>query len=152
MNPRPGPITPVQGEDACPPILPAVAADRGCWVGIDVAKAHLDIATWPVQDRLRVTREAGWAALSRLAAPRDPDNDREATGGLETLVAGTLIAAEFPTDKPVKMLPFGYGIQPTPRPWNDEETQAPGGLICFKRRRQLVTMLTAEKNHLASAH
>ena len=169
------PITPVQGEAACPPVLPVVAADRGCWVGIDVAKAHLDIATWPVQDRLRVTRdEAGLAALLAWLRPRIPTLIvLEATGGLETLVAGTLIAAEFPTAvvnprqardfakalgalaktdalDAVMLARFGYGIQPTPRPWKDEETQALAALL--QRRRQLVTMLTAEKNHLASAH
>jgi hypothetical protein len=26
-----------------------------CWVGIDVAKAHLDVAIWPTRERLRVT-------------------------------------------------------------------------------------------------
>ncbi|MEI2769205.1 MAG: hypothetical protein V9G98_00110 [Candidatus Competibacter sp.] len=36
-----------------------------CWVGIDVAKAHLDVATWPVVECLRVGRdEAGLAQLS----------------------------------------------------------------------------------------
>ncbi|MGB5062632.1 MAG: hypothetical protein WBQ37_02560 [Candidatus Competibacter sp.] len=30
------------------------------WVGIDVAKTHLDVAIWPTRKRLRVTRdEAG---------------------------------------------------------------------------------------------
>ncbi|NJM13013.1 MAG: hypothetical protein HC889_15120 [Synechococcaceae cyanobacterium SM1_2_3] len=45
---------------------------------------------------------------------------------------------------------FGQSIQPEPRPWKDEETQA---LTAFlQRRRPLITMLTAEKNRLDSAH
>ena len=33
------------------------ALPSACWVGIDVAKAYLDVATWPTQERLRVTRD-----------------------------------------------------------------------------------------------
>ena len=44
-----------------------------CWVGIDVAKAHLDVAIWPTQERLRVTRdEAGRAELMAWLRPRAP--------------------------------------------------------------------------------
>lgn len=45
---------------------------------------------------------------------------------------------------------FGHSIQPVPRPWKDDETQALAALL--QRRRQVVTLLTAEKNRLASAH
>ena len=45
---------------------------------------------------------------------------------------------------------FGQAIRPEPRPWKDEEAQALTALI--QRRRQVVAMLTAEKNRLASAH
>lgn len=44
---------------------------------------------------------------------------------------------------------FGQAIRPEPRPWKDEEAQALTALI--QRRRQVVDMLTAEKNRLASA-
>lgn len=173
------PLTTAQHGAALPPVPPTVAvalpAGPGCWVGIDVAKAHLDVATWPAQDRLQVTRdEAGLAELLAWLRPRTPTLIvLEATGGLETLVAGTRIAAGFPTavvnPRPardfakalgalaktdaldaVMLARFGYGIQPTPRPWKDEETQALAALL--QRRRPWVTMRTAEKNHLASAH
>ncbi len=140
-----------------------------CWVGIDVAKAHLDVAIWPTQERLRVTRdEAGMAELIAWLRPQAPALIvLEATGGLETLIAGMLIEAQFPTAvinprqardfaKALGVLAktdaarFGQSIQPEPRPWKDEETQALTALL--QRRRQLVAMLTAEKNRLASAH
>ena len=146
-----------------------------CWVGIDVAKAHLDVAIWPTQERLRVTRdEAGMAELIAWLRPQAPALIvLEATGGLETLIAGMLIEARFPTAvinprqardfaKALGVLAktdaldagvlarFGQSIQPEPRPWKDEETQALTALL--QRRRQLVAMLTAEKNRLASAH
>ena len=146
-----------------------------CWVGIDVAKAHLDVAIWPTQERLRVIRdEAGMAELIAWLRPQAPALIvLEATGGLETLIAGMLIEARFPTAvinprqardfaKALGVLAktdaldagvlarFGQSIQPEPRPWKDEETQALTALL--QRRRQLVAMLTAEKNRLASAH
>ena len=156
--------------DSVPPPL-----DGECWVGIDVAKAHLDVAIWPTQERLRVTRdEAGLAELIAWLQPRTPTLIvLEATGGLETLVAGMLIEAQFPTavinprqardfaevlgylakmdalDAGV-LARFGHAIQPPPRLWKDEETQALAALL--QRRRQLVEILTAEKNRLASAH
>lgn len=163
---------PVEAEslDLTPPPLSV-----GCWVGIDVAKAHLDVATWPAQDRCHVSRdEAGMTELMAWLRPRAPALIvLEATGGLETLVAGMLIEAQFPTAvinprqardfaKALGVLAktdaldaevlarFGHSIQPPPRPWKDEETQALTALL--QRRRQLITMLTAEKNRLASAH
>jgi transposase len=146
-----------------------------CWVGIDVAKAHLDVAIWPTRERLRVTHdEAGMAELIAGLRPRAVALIvLEATGGLETRVAGMLIEAQFPTAvinprqardfaKALGVLAktdaldagvlarFGQSIQPQPRPWKDEETQALTALL--QRRRQLIAMLTAEKNRLASAH
>jgi transposase len=151
----------------------ALAAE--CWVGIDVAKAHLDVAIWPTQERWRAPRdEAGLAALIAWLQPRTPTLIvLEATGGLETLVAGMWIEAHFPTAvinprqardfaKALGVLAktdaldalvlarFGQRIQPEPRPWKDEETQALTALL--QRRRQLIAMLTAEKNRLTSAH
>ncbi len=146
-----------------------------CWVGIDVAKTHLDVAIWPTRERLRVTRdEAGMAELIAGLRPRAVALIvLEATGGLETRVAGRLIEAQFPTavinprqardfakalgrlaktdalDAEV-LARFGQAIRPEPRPWKDAEAQALTALI--QRRRQGVAMLTAEKNRLASAH
>lgn len=157
------------------PSVPVGALPSECWVGIDVAKASLDVAIWPTQERLRVTRdEAGLAELIAWLQPRTPTRIvLEATGGLETLVAGRLIEAQFPTAvinprqardfakalgylaktdalDALVLARFGQSIQPEPRPWKDEETQALTALL--QRRRQLITMLTAEKNRLDSAH
>ncbi len=146
-----------------------------CWVGIDVAKAHLDAATWPIPERVRVTRdEASLAELIAWLRPRTPQLIvLEAIGGLETLVVGTLIEATFQTAvinprqardfaKALGRLAktdalgaevlarFGHAIRPEPRPWQAEAAQELAAVL--QRRRQVVAMLTAEKNRLASAH
>jgi transposase len=97
----------------------------------------------------------------------------EATGGLETPVVTALVEAGWPvavinprqardfakaTGRLAKtdaldaevLAHFGHAIRPEPRPWKDAEAQALTALI--QRRRQVVAMLTAEKNRLASAH
>ena len=170
---RPGLVA--SGGAALPGLLDVEAAPAACWVGIDVSKAHLDVAIWPTQERLPVTRdEAGMVELIAWWRPRVPTLIvLEATGGLETLVAGMLMEAQFPTAvinprqardfaKALGVLAktdaldalvlarFGHSIQPPVRPWKDEETQALGALL--QRRRQLMVMLTAEKNRLGSAH
>lgn len=146
-----------------------------CWVGIDVAKAHLDVATWPILERVRVTRdEAGLAELIawlRAHAATDRAGSHRRAG--DPLVVGTLIEATFPTavinprqardfakalgrlaktdalDAEV-LARFGHAIRPEPRPWPAEAAQELAAVL--QRRRQVVAMLTAEKNRLASAH
>jgi len=77
------------------PVVTAVEAAMAgeCWVGIDVAKAHLDVATWPVVERLRVSRdEAGLAQLVAWLQARTPNLIvLEATGGLEAPVVAALV-------------------------------------------------------------
>jgi transposase len=152
-----------------------VALAGECWVGIDVAKAHLDVATWPAGERMRVARdEAGLAQLVAWLQARPPNLIvLEATGGLETLVVGALVEAHLPAavinprqardfakalgrlaktdalDAEV-LARFGQATRPDPRPWKDEDAQELTALI--QRRRQVVDMPTAEKNRLASAH
>jgi transposase len=149
--------------------------DRECWVGIDVAKVHLDVATWPTVEHLRVTRDdAGLAELAGWLQARTPTLIvLEATGGLETPVVAALVETRLPTavinprqardfakalgrlaktdvlDAEV-LARFGQAIRPDPRPWKDEETQELAALI--QRRRQVVEILTAEKNRLSIAH
>lgn len=145
------------------------------WVGIDVAKAHLDVATWPVVERQRVVRDEG--GLDRLVGWLRARNPKlivlEATGGLEIPVVTALLEADFPvavinprqsrdfakaTGRLAKtdaldatvLAHFGCAIQPVPRPWKDAEAQALTALI--QRRRPIVERLTAEKNRVASAH
>lgn len=159
------------------PVVAALESARTneAWVGIDVAKAHLDVATWPAQERLRVSRDAaGLAELTAWLQGRTPPLIvLEATGGLEVPVVTALVAAGLPTAvinprqardfakatghlaktdalDAVVLARFGAAIRPEPRPWKDEETQELNALI--QRRRQVVEMLTAEQNRLASAH
>lgn len=68
---RPGLAAPA---GAAGPGLPDTeAAPSACWVGIDVAKAHLDVAIWPTQERLRVTLdEAGMTELMAWLRPQAP--------------------------------------------------------------------------------
>lgn len=158
-----------------PPVCDAPAPPLECWVGIDVAKAHLDVATWPTRERLQVPRnEVGLGTLAAWLGPRAPTLlVLEATGGLETLVVTALVEAGLPvavinprqardfakaTGRLAKtdaldaevLAHFGAAIRPEPRPWKDTQAQELTALI--QRRRQIVEMLTAEKNRRASAH
>jgi transposase len=148
---------------------------KQCVVGIDVSKARLE---WAVHDRAEggeVTNdEAGCGELlHRMLALKPKLIVVEATGGLETLIVGSLAAAGLPvavvnprqvrdfakatghwakTDLlDAKVLAhFGEAIKPPVRALKDEDTQALTALMV--RRRQLVDMLTAERNRLGSAH
>jgi transposase len=96
----------------------------------------------------------------------------EATGGLEVPLTGALAAARLPvvvvnprqvrdfakaTGQLAKtdaidaqvLARFAEAIRPAPRPLPDEQTQALAALVT--RRQQLIDMLIAEKNRLASA-
>ncbi len=55
------PLDPAPAVMVSPAMTAADATTpAACWVGIDVAKAHRDVALWPTQERLHVTRdEAG---------------------------------------------------------------------------------------------
>lgn len=145
------------------------------WVGIDVAKAHLDVATWPTVERWHVTRDdAGLVALTEWLRARAPKGIvLEATGGLEVPVVTALVEAGFPvavinprqardfakalgrlakTDAldAAVLAHFGHALRPEPRPWKAADAQALTAVI--QRRRQVVERLTAEQNRLASAH
>lgn len=146
----------------------------GCFVGIDVSKATLDVAVLPEERRWQVDREeAGIASLVetlRALAPRLVV--LEATGGLEAPVTAALATAGLPvvvvnprqardfakatgtlakTDTlDARLLArLGETLKPTARPLKDEETQALEALLT--RRRQIVEMLTMEKNRLHTA-
>jgi transposase len=144
------------------------------FVGIDVSKAMLDIAVLPGNQTWQVEREE--QAIAALASKLRQLIPRlivlEATGGLESPVTAALAAAGLPvvvinprqardfakatgrlakTDTlDARMLAqFGLTLKPTVRPLRDEETLALEALLT--RRRQLIEMLTMEKNRLQSA-
>jgi transposase len=144
------------------------------YVGIDVSKATLDVAFGGDGDVSQMANdEGGIAALvSRLsrAAPRLVV--LEATGGYEWLVAAALAGKEVPvavvnprqvrdfaratgvlakTDKiDARVLArFAEAVRPEPRPVPTPEAKELEELL--SRRRQVVDMLTMEKNRLAIA-
>jgi transposase len=145
--------------------------DSAVFVGIDVAKAHLDVARRPAGDPWRVANdEAGIARLVRELAQQHPTLVVvEATGGLEVPVAAALAAARLPvavinprqardfaravgqwakTDALDAQLlaRFAEVVRPTPRPLPDAQAQYLSALLA--RRCQLIAMLVAEQQRL----
>ncbi len=142
------------------------------FVGIDVAKAQLDVAIGPNGESFSVANdETGIGELLRRLAPAD-FVILEATGGLEMPVASALAAAGLAvaivnprqvrdfaratgrlakTDRldAAVLARFGEAVRPEARPLADEQAQALEALVT--RRRQLIEMLTAEKNRRARA-
>jgi transposase len=143
------------------------------FVGIDVSKAQLDVAVRP-DGRFAVSNDdAGIAqVIERLSTGPPTRVVVEATGGFEMPLAGALAAAGFPVvvvnprqvrdfakaaGKLAKtdaldaqtLAHFAEVMRPELRPLPDEQTQTLAAILA--RRRQLVEMLTAEKNRLGSA-
>jgi transposase len=148
--------------------------DPGVVVGIDVSKAQLDVARYPATEAWSVPNAAeGIAALVRRLRVLAPALIvLEATGGYERAVVAALAAAGLPlvvanprqirafaravgqgakTDHldAVVLARFGAQVQPVPRPLLSAQAQALDALLT--RRRQLLEMLTAEKNRAAAA-
>ena len=144
------------------------------FVGIDVAKANLDVAERPETAPLRLPHdEPGITALvERLTAAPPTLIVLEATGGLEGPVvaalsaAGLAVAVVNPRQvrdfaKAVGHLAktdaldaqvlahFAEAIRPAPRPLPVAERQALAALLT--RRRQIMTMLVAEQQRLGTA-
>ena len=144
------------------------------FVGIDVAKATLDVAVSPTAERWTLTyTEREVAGLTtRLTGLAPALVVLEATGGLEQPLAGALAATGLPvvvvnprqvrdfakatgtlakTDAldAAVLAHFAAAVRPPPRPLPDAATQSLAALVT--RRRQLVEMLTAERNRLGSA-
>lgn len=144
------------------------------WVGIDVSKAELQIALRPSGEQWSTANsEHAFPALIQRLQPLAPALVvLEATGGLEGPVVAALGLAGVPvvvanprqvrdfakaagqlakTDRidAALLALFGERMRPTPRPLRDEDTRRLDALVV--RRRQLVDMLTAEGNRLATA-
>ena len=143
-------------------------------VGIDVAKAHLDVALRPAGDPWRVANdEAGAAALvARWGRwpPRwwswRPPAAWSASAAAALAAAGLPVAVVNPRQvrdfaKAVGQLAktdaldaallarFAEAVRPPPRPLPDAAQQGLAALLA--RRRQVVAMLTAERQRLATA-
>jgi transposase len=145
-----------------------------CYVGIDVAQAHLDVAVHPLGEewRLEYHPEGIASLVEQLTALGPTLVVLEATGGLELPLVGDLLSAQLPVvvvnprqvrdfakalGKLAKtdaldarvLAQFGEATKPQIRPLADAQTQELQAVVA--RRRQLVGMLTAEKNRLRTA-
>lgn len=145
-----------------------------CFVGIDVAKAKLDIAIDPTGERWTTGRDApSLAALSTRLAARGPQLVvLEATGGYEGPVVASLTAHGLPvavvnprrvrdfakamgrlakTDRldAAVLAQFAARLQPPVRPQPAAATQELQDWLA--RRRQLVEMITAEEHRRQQA-
>ena len=150
-------------------------SDVPCFVGIDVAKAQLDIALRPSGERWAVPNEAsGVALLVDRVQPLKPTRIvLEATGGLERAVTSALATAGLPvvvvnprqvrdvaraTGQLAKtealdaraLAHFADVIRPTPRPLPDAQTQELRALL--GRRQPLIGMRTAAQHRLAGTN
>ena len=144
------------------------------YVGVDVAKAQLDVAVRPTGDRWEVSRdEAGVRQLVSCLKALEPVMVLlEASGGLELPVVAALAAEAVPvvvvnprqvrdfaraTGKLAKtdaldaavLAHFAEAVRPPVRPLRDAETQVLNSLAA--RRHQVMTMLVSEKNRLSAA-
>ena len=143
------------------------------FVGIDVSKARLDVALGFAGELMGVDNDArGIAELVGRLLKLGPELIvLEASGGLETGLVGELAAAQMPvavvnprqvreftrcTGQLAKtdaldaraLALFAERIKPPLRELPDEQTRRLQALVT--RRRELVEMLTAERNRLAS--
>jgi transposase len=147
-------------------------ADVKRYIGIDVAKVQLDVALGPNGERFVVANdERGISALLKRLELADLVII-EATGGLEVPVASALATAGIgvavvnprqvrdfarATGQLAKtdaldaqvLVRFGAAVKPEVRSLPDAQAQALEALV--NRRRQLVEMLTAEKNRRANS-
>lgn len=145
-----------------------------CFVGLDIAKDHIDVSVRPTDDRWQTEQtDEGIAQLvARLVALTPALVVVESTGGYETAVVTALAMAQIPVavvnprqvrdfakaigrlaktdalDAAVLAL-FAERVRPEVRPLPDEAHQELIALVT--RRRQLLDMLTAERNRLATA-
>lgn len=144
------------------------------FVGIDVSKDKLDVAIRPDGDRWTAGNdEKGLEKMVARLLERKPTLVvLEATGGLQMPAVVALASAKLPvvvvnprqirdfakaTGRLAKtdsidsdvIAHFGEAVRPQIRPLRDAETQELMDLV--SRRRQLVDMITAEKNRLKTA-
>jgi transposase len=144
------------------------------YVGIDVSKEHLDVAFSDGRQMRVGNDESGYAALrEQFTTERPALVVMEATAGLERALAVELSAAGVAlrivnarqvrhfakatgllakTDQldATALMRFAQLLRPEPRALQPEQMVALQALIA--RRRQLLEMLTMEKNRLRLAH
>ncbi len=144
------------------------------YVGIDVAKAQVDVAVRPTGQRWVVSYdETGVGELVSQMKGLDPALVLlEASGGLELPLVAALAVAALPVvvvnPRQVRdfaratgtlaktdaldaaiLAHFADAVRPSVRPLRDAETQVLNSLTA--RRHQVMTMLVSEKNRLSTA-
>ena len=147
------------------------------FIGIDVSAHTLDIAVYyhdqPIKTWSEPNNPVGIDRVIRRLRKLNPTGVvLEATGRLESAIAAALATAHLPvavvnprqvrdfakaTGKLAKtdqidaqvLAHFAQAVQPEPRPLPDDATQRIAQLLA--RRRQIVEMITAEKNRLVRA-
>lgn len=144
------------------------------YVGIDVAKDHLDIAVQPGGEHWRVTHDPSGLAdlVTRVDTLAPVVVVLEASGGYERPVLAALHAAGLPvalvnprqtrdfakatgklakTDRldALALARFAQAVQPPARPAPAPDAQVLAATLA--RRRQLLEMLTSEQNRLRTA-
>ena len=148
--------------------------DSGVFVGIDVSKAHLDVGVSGSDEQARFSNsEPGIAELGGWLGKISPTLVvMEATGGFEVPVAAALAAAGMSIvvanprqvrdfakatgqlaktdviDARILAL-FAERVRPPVRPLPDDAARALDAII--GRRRQIIDMITADKNRLGFA-
>jgi transposase len=145
------------------------------WIGIDVAKAELVVAITPQGELFTVpnTPDAVDTLAQKLRRTQPERIVLEATGGYETLVATVLASAHLPvavvnprqvrdfarsTGQLAKtdsldaniLAAFAQAVRVEVRPLPNEDARALQAVVV--RRRQVVEMLTAERNRLRLAN
>jgi len=145
--------------------------NESVFLGVDISKGRLDVAVLPQGESFGVenTPEGLEELVSRLKGFEPESVVMEATGGLEWPVAGALSAGGLnvavvnprqvrdfaratgrlaKTDKldAFVLARFAEAVKPEARPLKDEAAQELAAVML--RRRQLVGMLTAERNRL----
>jgi transposase len=142
----------------------------GTYVGIDVSKATLDVATTAGESWSETNDDVGVVRLAERIRGLCPAGVvMEATGGFEAEIAASLWATGVPccvvNPRQVRefaralgrlaktdaidaevLAKFGEAIKPEPKPLPDAQAQELEALTT--RRRQIVDMITAEKNRL----
>lgn len=148
---------------------------NGKYVGIDVSKAQLDVAIWENDETWEYSHDA--EGMEELVKHLKSHKPRlivlEASGGLEQAVVAEMYLEELPvavvnptrvrnfarstgqlakTDKlDARMIAFfAQAVKPKMRPLRTEEEIHLDALVT--RRRQIISMLTAEKNRKVTTH
>lgn len=151
-----------------------VESKKDIYIGVDVCKDWLDVASSPESLRTRLANdEAGHQALIEMLRPLEPKcTIFEATGGMEFPAASAMarvgmavfivnprqarhyakglgLLAKTDQVDAYALARFGEGAKPTPRPLKSDELGQLEEILT--RRRQLVEMVTAEKNRRLKA-